>query len=109
MVLVAEEPGIGLGAYFADLAAPDPGRGFDAGVPHARVEALGHPLPLWSVDAGPERAVYVGEALACWLWIVLWPASAGVLMLEDLTLIDLREVGHDFELPYGELSPYLPS
>ena len=33
-----------------------------------------------------DRAVYVGEALGCWLWAVLWPESAGFLLIDDFVL-----------------------
>jgi hypothetical protein len=107
LVLVAEEPGVGLGAHLAGLEGPDPGT-FDATAPpHAKVHAAGHPTPLWLVDCPDDRAVYVGEAMALWLWAVLWPASAGHLFVEELLLTDLRDVPPDLELPYGALSPRL--
>jgi hypothetical protein len=49
--------------------------------------------------------VFAGEALANWLWTVLWPDSAGILMLEELSLRDLRETSLD--LPYGAFCPRL--
>jgi hypothetical protein len=107
LVLVAEEPGVGLGARYAGLAGPDPGAGFDLGPPHAKVEAAGHPTPLWSVDAGPDVAVYVGEAKGLWLWAVLWPAGTGMLLLEDFLLRDLRDGGPDLDPPYGAPTPRL--
>lgn len=109
VVLVAEEPGVGLGARYAGLPGPDPGLVGDGKPPHAKVSAAGHPTPLWWLDAPPDRAVYVGEAMAAWLWAVLWPAhSAGALLLEDLLLADLRELGPELELvPLGALSPRL--
>ncbi|MBC6463364.1 DUF6758 family protein [Actinomadura sp. HBU206391] len=107
MLLISEEPGIGFGAACAGLDGLDPGVVSDASAPHAKVEVRGHPVPLWAVDAAPDRAVYVGEAMGNWLWGVLWPAEAGVLMVEDLALIDLREPGMELDLPYGAFSPHL--
>ena len=107
LVIVAEEPGVGLGARFAGLDGPDPGAGFDEPAPHAKVVAAGHPAPLWSIPAGADEAVYVGEAGGMWLWAVLWPQTAGALLLEDLALVDLRDAGHDLDLPFGALSPRL--
>lgn len=107
LLLLAEEPGIGLGAYFAGLPGPDPGAGFSASPPHAKVEIGGHPVSLWSVDGDPGCAVYVGEALGHWLWVVLWPAEAGLLMLEQLVLRDLRADDMAFDLPFGAFSPRL--
>ncbi|MEO5877705.1 MAG: DUF6758 family protein [Streptosporangiaceae bacterium] len=107
LLLLSEEMGVGLGAHLAGLPGPDPGVGFDQGPPHAKINALGRPSPLWSVDAGPDRAVYVGEALACWLWAILWPTDAGVLMLDSLTLCDLREPDLRLDPPYGAPCPRL--
>lgn len=107
-VLLAEEPGVGLGAGYAGLAAPDPGDGFDADAPHVRVEAAGHPTGLWSVPTDGGCAAYVGEAKGLWLWAVLWPVEAGVVLLESLRLDDLRERPAVADnLPYGALSPRL--
>jgi hypothetical protein len=90
MVLVAEEPGTGLGPGYAGLpaaAAPDL-----SGPAAAKVFAAGHPTALWTVaDAPPDRAVLAGEALGVWLWAVLWPAEAGYVLLEHVVLADLRE------------------
>ena len=107
MLLVAEEIGVGLGAYFAGLDGPDPGGAFDSSPPHAKAEIRGHPVPLWAVEAEPDRAVYVGEALGRWLWAVLWPSDAGVLMLERLNLRDLRDPDMELDLPYGAGCPRL--
>lgn len=104
LVIVAEEPGIGLGASYAGLPGPDPGEGLGGSAPAAKVEIGGHPVPMWAVGAD-DAAVFVGEALANWLWAVLWPEGAGVLMLEEFDLRDLRE--DDLDLPYGALSPRL--
>ncbi|GAB3673119.1 hypothetical protein GCM10027589_42850 [Actinocorallia lasiicapitis] len=107
MLLISEELGVGLGAQFAGMPGPDPGTEFAQGPPHAKVTAAGRPLPLWSVQGAPDRAVYVGEALGRWLWAILWPAEAGALMIGSLTLTDLREPGMDLDLPYGAACPRL--
>jgi hypothetical protein len=113
MLLIAEEPGIGLGAYYAGLNGPDPGDGFDRSPPHVKVNVqgptatCGHSVPLWEVPSDPDRAVYAGEAMGNWLWAVLWPADAGMLLLERPHLIDLREPGMDPDLPYGAFTPRL--
>lgn len=88
MVLVAESPRIGVGGRLAGLARPDPER--VAEIPETKVEAAGHPTALWPVAAPPDRAAFVGEALGVWLWCVLWPADAALLLLEHLVLEDLR-------------------
>lgn len=108
MILVAEEPGLGLGARYACLPGPDPGEGFDlATTPDAKLYVRGHPTPLWIVDAGADRAAFVGEAMGNWLWAVLWPASAGLLLLEEVCLRDLRDHDQELDLPYGAVSPRL--
>lgn len=106
LVLVAEEPGVGLGSSFAGLPGPDPGAGFGVSAPNAKLEIVGHPVSMWAVGAD-AAAAYAGEAFANWLWAVLWPGSAGVLMLEYLSLHDLRETLLD--LPYGAFCPRLKS
>ena len=54
-----------------------------------------------------DRAIFVGEAMGLWLWAIVWPATAGVLMYDDLSLIDLREAEADLVLDFGALSPRL--
>jgi hypothetical protein len=107
LLIVAEEPGVGLGARHAGLAESDPGEGFDAGPPHAKVMAASHPTALWSVPVLDDRAVFVGEAKGLWLWAVVWPASAGVLMYDGLSLTDLRDWPADLAMEFGAPSPRL--
>ncbi|HEY9412250.1 MAG TPA: DUF6758 family protein [Jiangellaceae bacterium] len=107
LLLVAEEPGVGLGAGFAGTDGPDPGKAVE-GEPHARVEIAGRAVPMWWVPGAPDRAVYVGQWGGQWLWAVLYPASAGAMLLEDVELVDLRELGHEVDmLPYGTPPPWL--
>lgn len=105
LVIVAEELGTGLGAGYAALSGPDPGT-LPTGAPPASVRIGGHAAALWSLPTREDRCVHVGEALGGWLWLVLWPAQAGVLLLEDLMLMDLRE-RLPGELRFGPASPYL--
>jgi hypothetical protein len=109
LLVVAEEPDTGLGGALAGLDSTDPGPGVGQGAPHFRTEVAGHPAPLWWVpSAAPDRAVYAGEAAGCWLWLVLLPASAGALLVENLCLADVRDLKHEVDLvPYGHVSPYL--
>ncbi len=107
MLVISEEPGVGLGAGFAGLAGPDPGEGFATGPPHAVVQFGLHEFPLWHVDS-PGAAAFAGEVLGNWLWIILWPDTAGTLLLESLILRDLRDPGQDLDLPFGAKSPRLP-
>ncbi|MDP9239176.1 MAG: phosphotransacetylase [Actinomycetota bacterium] len=105
LLLVAEEPGIGLGAHHAGLPGPDPGREFTS-VPAAKILVAGHPTPLWSVPADEHRCVFVGEAMGLWLWAVLWPLDAGYVFIEHVELHDLREQPA-CDLEFGAPSPYL--
>ncbi|MDT3441218.1 MULTISPECIES: DUF6758 family protein [unclassified Pseudofrankia] len=89
MLLVAESPGTGLGARLAGLPGPDP-RHLDT-LPEAKVEAAGHPTALWPVACPRDRAAFVGEAGGVWLWLLLWPADAALLLMEHLVLEDLRD------------------
>jgi hypothetical protein len=108
LLLISEEMGVGLGARFAGLPGPDPGEGFAAGQPHSLVRYGHHEFPLWHVDA-PGRAAFAGEVLGNWLWVVLWPDTAGVLLVEPLSLRDLRDPGQELDLPFGAASPRLAS
>ncbi|MFF0306634.1 DUF6758 family protein [Streptosporangium sp. NPDC004379] len=108
MLVVAEEPGVGLGAGYAGLDGPDPGIGFDEGPAHAKLDINGRPTPLWCVTGTPDRAVYAGEALGNWLWLVIWPPEAGYLItLAELSLRDLRDHDQALDLPFGAFSPRL--
>jgi hypothetical protein len=106
LLLVAEQPGVGLGAHLAGLHDVDPGDTAGIGAPHLRVVAAGHETPLWSVPT-PECAAYVGEALGVWLWVLVWPEPAAVVLLERFELLDLRDPGHRLDLPFGALAPRL--
>jgi len=107
LLVVAEEPGVGLGAALAGLDGVDPGAGFAVSSPVATVSFGKHDFPLWQVES-PDRAVFAGEIKALWLWLVLWPEGAGVLLVEPLALRDLRDPGQHLDLPFGAASPRLP-
>ena len=107
MLLVSEEPGVGLGARFAGLDGPDPGAQFAIGPPTAVVEYAHHEFPLWNVETD-GRAAFAGEVSGHWLWLVLWPQTAGLLTIEPLELRDVRDPGQHLDLPYGARSPLLP-
>jgi hypothetical protein len=105
-VVVAEEPGVGLGARLAGSDGPDPVPG--DGPPDFKVTAAHHPTALWAQPTGPDRSAFVGEAKAVWLEVIFWPARASLLLLEHLVLSDVREgVYADVDLVFGAPSPYL--
>jgi hypothetical protein len=107
MMLISEEPGVGLGARFAGLDGRDPGTQFTTGPPAADVDFANHEFPLWNVPT-PDRAAFAGEVSGTWLWVVLWPETAGMLMVEPMKLRDLRDPGQELDLPFGARSPQLP-
>ncbi|MFX4291297.1 DUF6758 family protein [Streptomyces bohaiensis] len=112
IILVAEELGVGLGAAYAGIDAPDPTGHMDVSeAPQARTTAAGRPTPLWNVrDVPPDRAVFAGEARGLWLWAISWPAESGPLLYDELVLTDLREASAEIDLiPCGALSPKLLS
>jgi hypothetical protein len=124
LIVIAEEPGVGLGAGLAGLSGPDPGADFANGPAHASVRASGHDAPLWLVErddclaspgsgepAVPEdsRAVFAGEVAGGWVWLVLWPDSAGFILVESLALLDLRDIAGPMGLPFGALTTRLPA
>jgi len=101
MVLVAEEPGIGLGGRISGTDAIDPGVNTD-GPPDAKVIASGHPTPLWRCASADDRVAFAGEARGVWLWAVLWPPAAELVLVEHVELHDLRAQAHvDQVLPVG--------
>ncbi|MEO6713589.1 MAG: DUF6758 family protein [Mycobacteriales bacterium] len=106
LLLIAEEPGIGLGARFAGLAGPDPGAEPDR-APDMKIEAAGHPTPLWRTAQAEGRCTLVGEGKAQWLWAILWPEPAW-RVLDKVELHDMRDGGHpELELVYGAPTPRL--
>ena len=116
LLVIAEEPGVGLGARAGGPQGPDPGAGFASGAPQAAVRVGGHEACLWLVApgdrAGPDGdgcAAFAGEVGGSWVWIVFWPDSAGVMLVESLALRDLRDNEQQWDLPFGALSPRLPA
>jgi hypothetical protein len=103
MLVIAEEPGVGLGAALAGLDGVDPGAGFATAPSIATASFGNHDFPLWQVDS-PDRAVFAGEIKGRWLWLVLWPETAGILLIEPIALRDLRDPGQDLDLPFGATS-----
>ncbi len=68
-------------------------------------------VPLWPVSTSAasaewDRSVVAGEAEGRWLWIVLRPASAMLLLRDDWILRDASQSGpHLVELPFGGPAP----
>lgn len=99
LLVVAEEPGAGLGAALAGLTDPDPGPRFGAGPPQSRIRVDAHAASLWWVSETPQdRAAYAGEAAGRWLWLVFHPETAGAMLLEPLSLVSAAELGCQVDL-----------
>jgi hypothetical protein len=111
LTVVSEEPGVGLGARCAGTERTDPGGEVGDGPPHAKVRVNGHPLPLWSVSTSDssstfDRSVFAGEALGRWLWLVMRPASAALLLHDEWILADLADLGPELiDVPFGGSPP----
>lgn len=111
VTVVSEEPGVGVGARCAGIARTDPGGEIGDGPPHAKVRIDGHPISLWSVSTSEtdhtfDRSVFAGEAHGRWLWLVLRPASAALLLNDEWILCDIADLGPELvDLPFGGNPP----
>jgi len=109
--VISEESGVGLGARCAGTSHLDPGPEIGVGAPPVRVRIGSQSVPLWSVsisDADHEldRSVFAGEAGGCWLWVVLRPASAMLLLRDEWILRDVSRLGLALvEMPFGGPRP----
>src|SRR5699024_1043109 len=87
LFVISEEPGVGLGARCAGTVHSDPGADIAAEPPATRVRVDSQSVPLWVVgsaeEAGVDRSVVAGEADGRWLWLVIRPASALMLLNPD--------------------------
>ena len=114
---VTEEPGVGLAARCGGVVHTDPGREALVGPPPARIRVDGATVPLWAVSTtGPasdteaaaagtlDRSVLAGEALGRWLWLVIRPASAALLLPEIGGFQDVSVLGPQLvTLPFGRV------
>ncbi len=120
VTIVSEDPGTGLGARCAGTTYDDPGPQISIGPPAIRVRAGGRTVPMWLVDdladesgtgqATEEdllaRAVFAGEADGRWLWLVMKPGSAALLLQDDWLLADVTGFGPEaLEMPFGGPRP----
>jgi hypothetical protein len=117
VMVVSEEPGTGFGARVAGLTGDhgaeriDPGQEVGDGPPTIRVRVGNHPVGLWPVsvsvaDGEWDRSVVAGEAEGRWLWLVLRPASAILLLRDDWILRDVSATGPQLlTLPFGGPAP----
>jgi len=120
VTIVSEDPGVGLGSRCAGTSYDDPGPQISNGPPAIHVRAGGRTVPLWLVDDTHEprsnasannddllaRAVFAGEADGRWLWLVMKPASAALLLHDDWLLADVTGFGPEaLEMPFGGPRP----
>jgi hypothetical protein len=109
--VVAEEPGVGLGARVAGLGGGDPGVDFRTLAPTVRVRIFSQTVPMWALSTSTaagdlDRSVVVGEHAGRWLWLVLRPASAMLLLRDDWILRDVSGLGpHLVEMAFGGPRP----
>jgi hypothetical protein len=108
--VVTEEPGTGLGARVARLESPDP-PDVGEGPSMTRVLVGSTSVPLWAVstsgaDEEFDRYVVVGETAGRWLWLVLRPASAMLLLRDEWILRDVSGIGPPLvEMAFGGPAP----
>jgi hypothetical protein len=111
VLVVAEEAGTGLGARCAGSRYDDPGADIGHRPPTARMRIGRQPVNLWDVSTSAsigelDRSVVAGEAGGRWLWIVLKPASALLLLRDDWILRDISHTGPELvEMPFGGHRP----
>jgi hypothetical protein len=107
VLVIAEEAGVGLGARCAGTAGDDPGSELGDGPASARLRIGSQTVSLWPISTSGEagewdRSVVVGEAAGRWLWLVLRPASAMLLLHDGWQLRDVSALGMALvELPFG--------
>ena len=110
VLVVSEEPGTGLGARVARLERSYP-LGVAEGPPVAKVRVGRAAVPLWTIstsgaDEEFDRTVLVGEAEGRWFWLVLYPASAVLLLRDDWILRDASDAGAALlEMTFGGTPP----
>jgi hypothetical protein len=126
VTVVSEDPGVGLGARCAGTTYDDPGPQISNGQPAIHVRAGGRAVPMWLVDEATDapasaprsaqpsgvetdllaQAVFAGEADGRWLWLVMKPASAALLLHDDWLLADVTGFGPEaLEMPFGGPRP----
>lgn len=111
VTVVSEEPGVGLGARCAGVGRTDPGAEIGEGPAHVKVRLDGHPISMWAVSTSEsattfDRSVFAGEAHGRWLWFVLRPASAALLLKDEWVLCDVSDLGPELiDLPFGGTPP----
>lgn len=107
VLVVCEEPGTGFGARLAGVVHDDPGAQLAEERLRVRVETRLHSFWPVSTPAGAgDRSIVAGEVYGRWMWLVLRPASALLLLGGQFQLADLSGRGPSLlELPFGGPPP----
>lgn len=111
VLVVSERAGTGLGPRVAGIPGVDPGHEAGQGPPEVHVRIGPRTVALWSVStshsAGDlDRTVLAGTESGRWLWLVLRPAPAVLLLRDDWILRDVSGVGPPLvEIPFGGPAP----
>ncbi|MDQ4054910.1 MAG: hypothetical protein M3237_19755 [Actinomycetota bacterium] len=111
VIVVTEEAATGLGARIAGTLHDDPGADVGEGPPAVKVRVDTQVVNLWPVSTSGttgewDRSVVAGEARGRWLWLILRPASAMLLLRDDWILRDISSVGPQLvEMPFGGPAP----
>ena len=111
VIVVTEETGTGFGSRIAGTVHDDPGSDIGEGPPAVKVRIDSQVVNLWPVSTSAasvewDRSVVAGEARGRWLWLVLRPASAMLLLRDDWILRDISSAGPQLvEMPFGGPAP----
>jgi hypothetical protein len=111
VTVISEDPGVGLGSRCGGTAYDDPGLQIGVGPSAIKVRAGGRTVPMWAVDSSLEddllaKSVFAGEADGRWLWLVIRPASAALLLRDEWLLADVTGFGPEaLEMPFGGPRP----
>lgn len=111
LIVVTEEPGTGVGARCAGTVGDDPGLELGDGPAPLKVRLEGQLVAMWPVSVwdngdGWDRTVLAGEGEGRWLWLVIRPASALLLLRGPWPLRDVSALGPALlELPFGGPAP----
>jgi len=111
VTVVSEDTGVGLGSRCAGTTYDDPGEQVGHGPHSIHVRAGARTVPMWSVDPRDDddllaKSVFAGEAEGRWLWLVIRPASAALLLRDEWLLADVTGFGPEaLEMPFGGPRP----
>lgn len=109
LTVLTEEPGTGLGARVAGAVHSDPGPDLLQRPSDLRLRLDGGTVPMWALstsdgDTDFDRSVFVGEARGRWVWVVVRPASAALLVQDLPDLQDVSTLGPELvAIPFGSV------